>query len=284
MATNSLSDPETRHRVAGETASPFRFALLCHQRSGSNALSAMLSREEGVRLYGQLFNPFLEYGWRNLRYGFRRYRPHPDALRHFGSRDLPRYRLERVAVSCLPCEQDLGRFMHRFYDAYGAPGLNAIGFKLHDYQVSDEELAKIATDHVDGTVMMWRRNRLKAAVSWAYAVRTDVWSRKQGQKAKQPALELDVGEIAWFIDKTRREVDNWRDVLNASGANWIELTYEDHVKPRDLAQVYGFLGLPWDGPPPFATQKLADARYAHVTNAAEIERELGSAENGRLFD
>jgi len=284
MATNSLPDPDTRHRAGGETASPFRFALLCHQRSGSNALSAMLLREEGVRLYGQLFNPFLEYGWRNLRHGFRRYPPHPDALRHFGTRDLPRYRLERAATSLLPCEQDLGRYLQRFYAAYGDGDLRTIGFKLHDYQVSDADLSRIASDHVDGVVMMWRRNRLKAAVSWAYAVRTDVWSRKPGQKTKQPALELDIDEIGWFIEKTRREVDNWRDVLDTSGANWIELTYEDHVKPRDLAGLYGFLGLEWRGPPQFATRKLANAKYAHVTNADAIDRILGSAENGHLFD
>ncbi|MGB7417772.1 MAG: hypothetical protein WA918_01195 [Erythrobacter sp.] len=266
------------------TEQPFRFALLCHQRSGSNALSAMLVREEGVKLYGQLFNPFLEYGWRNLRHGFGRYIPHPEALRHFGSFDLPRYVWERRIVAALPCEHDLARYMNRFYDAYREPGLTALGFKLHDYQLSDSDLARIATRHVDGTVMMWRRNRLKAAVSWAYAVRTDVWSRKTGQGAKQPALDLDIAEIGWFIDKTRAEVDKWREVLDRSGANWIEATYEDQVKPRDLEGVYRFLGLSYEGKPEFATRKLADAKYAHVTNAGAIERALGSAENGYLFE
>lgn len=281
MATQELSRPEGNR---DERTRPFRFALLCHQRSGSNALSAMLVREEGVRLYGQLFNPFLEYGWRNLRHGFRRYPPHPEPLRHFGSYDLPRYRLERKVVSLLPCEHDLARFMDRFYAAYDAPGARAIGFKLHDYQVTDADLARIATRHVDGTVMMWRRNRLRAAVSWAYAVRTDVWSRKKGQTSKQPSLELDIDEIGWFIEKTRREIDSWRRVLDEAGANWIEATYEDHVKPRDLKGIYRFLGLPWEGKPEFATRKLADARYAHVANAKAIERALGSDENGHLFD
>jgi len=273
-----------KERPGQVSAKPFRFALLCHQRSGSNALSAMLVREEQVRLYGQLFNSFLEYGWRNLRHGFGRYTPHVEPLRHFGSRDLPRYRLERAIVSCLPCEHDLERYMQRFYAAYDAPGLGAIGFKLHDYQLSDADLAELATRHVDGTVLLWRRNRLKAAVSWAYAVKTDVWSRKSGQKSALPALELDIGEIGWFIEKTRREVDNWRDLLDAASANWIELTYEDHVKPRALGDLYDFLGLPYDGPPEFATRKLADARYAHVTNAAQIEHALGSPEHGHLFD
>ncbi|MGB3712633.1 MAG: hypothetical protein WA985_13195 [Erythrobacter sp.] len=282
MATTAAV-PDRQHGHVAQAA-PFRFALLCHQRSGSNALSAMLLREQNLRLYGQLFNPFLEYTWRNWRHGFGRYRAHREPLRHFGSRDLPRYRLERAIAACLPAERDLERHMRQFYAAYDAPGLDAIGFKLHDFQLSDADLTRLARRHVDGTVMLWRRNRLKAAVSWAYAVRTDVWSRKSGQRAAQPPLELDIGEIRWFIEKTKGEVENWRDLLDRSGAHWIELTYEDHVKPRDLRGLYDFLGLPFDGPPEFATRKLADARYTHVTNAAAIERGLGSPEDGYLFE
>lgn len=282
---NAAISSETRPRapVSPDDARPMRFALLCHQRSGSNALSAMLLKNDRVRLYGQLFNPFLEYGLRNLRHGFGRYRPHPEPLRHFGKEDLLRPSVERKLVSCLPCNHDLEAFVDNFFHTYSEPTLQAVGFKLHDYQLTDADLRRVANECVDGTVMLWRRNRLKAAVSWAYAVRTDVWSRRTGQRHKLPALSLSIEELEWFIRKTRSEVDRWRLLLNSSGANWIEMTYEDHVKPRALSGLYEFLGLRYEGPPDFATKKLASARYEHITNAERIEAALGSPENGFLF-
>lgn len=283
MMSAAAEDAAARGPAPAAGLRPFRFALLCHQRSGSNALAGMLEREETVDLYGQLFNPFLEYGWRNVRHGFGRYRPHPEPHAHFGRRPLARYRIERAATSLFPCERDLGAFMARFYERRSAPSLAALGFKLHDYQLVHADLAELVGEHVDGTVMLWRRNRLKAAVSWAYAVKTDVWSRNRGAIRQKPAIALDIQEIAWFIEKTRREVENWRAILGRSGAPFVELTYEDHVRPRELAGLYAFLGLRYRGAPEFSTQKLADARYAHVINAKAIERALGSSEHGHLF-
>ena len=266
---------------------PMRFALLCHQRSGSNALSAILNADPRVALYGQLFNHFLGYRRRNRRQlGMRGYRAHPEAMRHFGLRPPARPRLERALLSLAPVEASLERFMDTFWSRYHpAPDeRRVVGFKLHDFQVSDEDLAALGQRHVDGVVMLWRRNLLKAAVSWAYAIRTDVWTRKQAASEAPPTFRLDPREIAWFIDKTAGEVERWRGVLRSAGANLIELTYEDDVRTRELEPLYRFLGLDWEGPPEFRTHKLAASGYAHVANAAELERSLGSDATGRLFE
>lgn len=273
------------HHTRSEAAEPFRFQLLCHQRSGSNALAAILNADDRVHLYGQLFNPFWGYWRRHRRLGLTRYQAHSEALLHFGPNPPLRHKIERAAVAMTPRTTDLEPFMDTFWKNWGGVRQwEALGYKIHDYQVTDSDLAALATKHVDGTIMLWRKNRLKAAVSWAYAMKTDVWSRKGEAKGPLPVYELPIADLEWWMDKTEREVDNWRRVLNDSGACYLELTYEDSVRTRELKDVYDLLGLDYDGPPEFVTKKLASNQYAHVSNADEIEKKLGSGHHGHLFD
>lgn len=141
----------------------------------------------------------------------------------------------------------------------------------------------LARDHVDGVVMLWRRNLLKAAVSWGYAVKTDIWSRRDDPSAPPPVHRLDPREIEWFIAKTAAEVARWRRLMDEAGANWIEMTYEDDVAPRRLERLYDFLGLDYRGQPDFKTKRLSAPDYAHISNAAELDRLFGSDGTGRLF-
>ncbi|MGF1477764.1 MAG: hypothetical protein ACFB6S_19630 [Geminicoccaceae bacterium] len=270
---------------ARDLGRPFRFALLCHQRSGSNALSGLLRNEPEIKLYGQLFNHFLHYRYRNFRLGVGRYTAPQDAMRHFGLRPPPATRLTRAIVSLTPKHATLDDFMDAFWQKFHAERMTgALGFKLHDFQISDDDLASLSRDHVDGVVMLWRRNRLKAAVSWAYAIKTDVWSLRNDAKNERPVHELDPNEIQWFIEKTTFQVNNWRRILCETGANWIELTYEDDIVTRNLERLYRFLGVAYQGPPAFKTQRLSTSRYQHVANAEDIERQLASSETGSLFD
>ncbi len=262
----------------------FRFVLLCHQRSGSNALSSMLNADPRIALYGQLFNHFYGYWRRNRRMGLTRYKAHPAAMQHFGQKPPLRPRLERAFVSMTPRQIELGAFMDQFWRRYKTDQtLDAVGFKLHDLQVSDRDLADLATNHADGVVVLWRRNLLKAAVSWGYAVKTDVWTRKSSSGGQQPVFRLDPDEIGWFIDKTRREVEGWKRIMAESGANTLELVYEDDVETRRLEKLYGFLRVPYSGPPEFRTKRLAGSRYEHIANAEELDRRFGCDDTGRLF-
>jgi len=283
----TLATAEPERADAGATR-PCRFVLLCHQRSGSNALAAVLNDDPRVFLYGQLFSHFVEYYRRNARLGYGSFRVHPEAMRHFGRKPPVRYRLERLALAAMPVERDLDRFLARFWSRPACrPSedrpIGAAGFKLHDYQLGDDDLARLATAHVDGVVMLRRRNLLKAAVSWAYAIKTDVWSRRGAATGPAPVHALDVDEVAWFVDKTARTVEHWRGLLDRSGARWLELVYEDHVEPLALEGLYDFLGVEWHGPLAFRTERLSRADYAHVANAREIDRALGDDATGRLF-
>ncbi len=282
--SETFADPAAREQPAPPRERPFRFALLCHQRSGSNALDGLLRNNESIALHGQLFNPFLQYWIRNSRLGLLRYKARPDAMRHFGLSPPLRPKIERALVSLTPQSSSLDDFMPRFWRNFHADERRAaIGFKLHDFQLSDDELTELSLNHLDGVVLLWRRNRLKAAVSWAYAVKTDVWSRFASEKTKSPVLALDLREIEWFVEKTKSEVENWKRVLENAGANWLEMTYEDDVVPRRLKRLYEFFGLDYPGEPEFRTGRLAAPDYRHIANAEEIERRLGSPDAGSLF-
>lgn len=274
--------------LAEQTDQPFRFVLLCHQRSGSNALSAILNDDSRIHLYGQLFNPFAEYRIRNSRNRFGAYAPHPEALQHFGLKPPLRPRLERALLSPFPVHRDLGRFVGNFWArnaaSNGGATPSALGFKLHDYQVTDADLTALAAKHADGVVMLWRRNLLKAAVSWGYAIKTDIWSSRKAAAGPPPTHRLDPEEIGWFIEKTAAVVTRWRAVLEASGARWLELTYEDNVVPRTLESLYDFLGVDSTGRLDFRTRRLSRADYAHIANAEELDRRFGDAATGRLFE
>ncbi|NNU16846.1 hypothetical protein HK107_11005 [Parvularcula sp. ZS-1/3] len=280
LRESAAAEPRTGNAPMG------RFCLLCHQRSGSNALGAILNADPRVFLYGQLFNDFFPY-WRRRRGTIPKpYRPHPEVMKHFGTKPALSKRIERLASSLVPHEDDLDAFMARTWDRFEekSPDTPTRGFKLHDFQLTDDELTSLAKEHVEGTVILWRKNLFKAAVSWAYAMKTDVWSSPRKAKLERPTFDLDIGQVEWFIEKTRSEVEGWRRVLTASGAPFIELNYEENVATRELETLYDFLGIAWQGKPEFKTEKLAANSYAHVSNARAIEKALASPENGSLFE
>ena len=268
---------------------PLRFVLLCHQRSGSNALGSLLGQTEGVRLYGQLFNGSREYArYHRADLGLPPFRAHPRALRHFGPRPRLRHRWDALA-RWGPTATDLSAHLGAFWDRFAQDGDRAVGFKLHDFQLTDADLARLLAEHVDRVLLLHRENLLRAAVSWAVALRTDVWVRKEAT-ASRPPLTLDPDEVAWFVSKTRREVARWREMAAEAGTPTLELTYERDVAPRRLGPISDFLrlgaeaGTPGAATPDFETQRLAAPGYAHVANARELDAALGSDETGWLFD
>ena len=277
---------------------PFRrFVLLCPQRSGSNALTSLLNGHGGVRLYGQLFNNGREYRRINRAdLGLPLFRPHPETTRHLGPTPPLRRRLEWAALRLAPRERDLSRYLEQFWRRFGAEGAahggvppvagpQAVGFKLHDFQLADDDLQALFDDHLDRIVILHRKNLLRSAVSWAVAMRTDEWVQKRGEdRAQRRPLRLDLDELAWFVDKTARSVETWQRLAAASPTPALTLTYEEHVVPRTVGPLFDFLGLTQAEAPAFGTRKLAARRYDHVANAAEIDRALGSPETGYLFE
>ena len=266
-----------------------QFVLLCHQRSGSNALDSWLSAHPRAGLYGQLFNDTSEYRRNNAAdLGLPLFRSHPESLRHFGLRPPLGARLDRLRNVAARREHDLDAYLAAFRERFGRhENWLAAGFKLHDHQLVDADLERLLERHVDAVVLLSRRNLLKAAVSWAYAVRTRVWaSRDRGgtAAADKPVLRLDPREISWFVDKSARELARWRTMLEAREVPWLDLEYEGLVEAGDTAALLDFLGLEPHPAQRFATRRLAAPDYAHVANARELDARFGGAAHGRLFE
>ena len=273
------TDPHAQPRA-------FRFILLCHQRSGSNALQAMLNETGEAAIWGQLFNQFWRYRRKQAKKGTPPPPRHPRAILHFGLRPGIAKRAECAILDRMPCAADVdtvARAYWRVHCSNDPTPYRAKGYKLHDFQVSDDDLARLGTEHADGVVILSRSNLLRAAVSWGYAKRTDVWSTRGRKVASKEVHALDPEDLRWFIDKTAREVDNWRQVLERAGANVLDLNFEREIETRGLERLWHFLGMPWKGTPDFATKRLAEPTYSHIANAREIDTALGSAATGRLF-
>ena len=266
-----------------------RFVLLCHQRSGSNALDAWLGAHPRVGLYGQLFNDTSEYRRNNAAdLGLPLFRSHPRSARHFGLRPPLGARLDRARNRLARRERDLDAYLRAFGERFGRDeDWLASGFKLHDHQLVDDDLDRLLERHVDRVLLLSRRNLLKAAVSWAYAVRTRVWASRPVDHAAappKPALNLDPREIEWFVTKTAEAIAHWRTRLRAGRAPWLDLEYESLIEAGDTGALLDFLGLEPHAAQRFATRRLAAPDYAHVTNARELDARFGGLGHGRLFE
>lgn len=263
-----------------------RFALLCHQRSGSNALTSLLQQHDDIAMYGQLFNDGLEYrGYHRETLDLPLFRPHPRADLHHGPSPPLKRRLEKLVLRFVSRATDVEAFTRAFHERF-QPDRAVIGCKVHDFQLVDDDMRRFL-GQLDRVVVLTRRNLLRAAVSWAVAIRSDVWvahstaGRRRGATADDP-ITLDVDEVRWFIDKTTRTIDTWRRLVEAAGIPALWLTYEDNIVGQDLDPLWEHLGIgPVDGE--FATRKLARS-YDHVANAERLDAELGNDETGHLFD
>lgn len=264
------------------SAPPLRFALLCHQRSGSNALTSLLQQHEQVAMYGQLFNDGLEYRRHHrAAFGLPLFRPHPRADLHHGPTPPLRRRLEKLSLRFVARADDVEAYTDAFYGRFGA-GAAVVGCKVHDFQLQDDDLARFL-GRLDRVVVLTRRNLLRAAVSWAVALRSDVWvaQRNRGAGRDQPPVTLDPDEVGWFIDKTQATIATWQRLVGGAGAPALWLTYEEHVQGRRFAGLWEHLGV--DGlDADFTTRKLARG-YDHVANAEELEERFGSDETGHLL-
>lgn len=260
--------------------------LLCPQRSGSTALTTLLNQYEGVKAYDQLFKNGFEHRYYLKRdFGMPLFRACPDTMLHFGPTPPLRLRAERQALRLVAREHDLDRHVETFWERYGTePDLRAVGFKLHDYQLTEDDMLAVMRRHLDGVVVLHRENLLKAAVSWAYAVHTGVWMRKEKPKKALAPIRLDLDELRWFMEKTPASIAQWRRLTEAAGVPTIWLTYEEHVQPKNLNGLKRFLGVPEGAEAEFTIRKLSTAKYEHIANAEEINQRLGSSETGYLFE
>lgn len=261
-----------------------RFVLLCHQRSGSNALASLLKQHPEVRTYGQLFNNGLMYRrLHRAELDLPLFRAHPETAKHYGTALPLKKRLELFALRFVPRAHHLDAYMDAFWDRFeGDDSLGAVGFKIHDFQLPETDLLRLCTHHVDRIVLLSRDNLLQAAVSWAVALQTEVWVRTE--KAKPlPRVTLDPDQVAWFIDKTQSNVEAWRHMLQRVDTPSLHISFEGDVLPRRIAPLFRFIGVDSTFEASFRTKRLSKRTYDHVRNAEDLNERLGNPSHGYLF-
>lgn len=245
-----------------------RFVLLASPRCGSTTLSECLGRHPEVDL---LFEPF-----------------HPDAGSPFaaeGERPLdPLANLERF-------DAEIAAIFARH---------DAIKHVLH--QLSPLLARRMLRTRAFRVIFLWRRNRLRQAVSNLLAFETAVWHAGDGPWPPVALPPLDIDRLASMIAYYRDSQRIFRAMLRRDGVDHVHLAYEElfeagswAAQRRVLDELFAYVGRrPLDDPAridalrgaldPHPHRLNSPALYREIPNWRAIERSLASDENGSLMD
>jgi trehalose 2-sulfotransferase len=123
-------------------------------------------------------------------------------------------------------------------------------------------------------VWLRRADKVRQGISWWRAAVTGQWGLRPGQKADQPAA--DVEDMVQFARLAEQWEDGWRQWFASTGIQPCQVLYEDLARDRLAAAnaVLAFLRLPQldeDTLPPVRYIKQADSlteRYADLVRSA----------------
>ena len=155
-------------------------------------------------------------------------------------------------------------------------------------------------------LFLFRKNALRRAISSQISEQMGVWVRSGNAESERIRLHafkpLDIPRLREEISGSQKMLQEFRGALSASAVPWREWAYEDFFEPgmtldarmEAVHGVMGFLGLPriqeesrlekmrgfFD---PATTGFQNEQAYEKIPNIAEVERELGSEQTGRVF-
>jgi hypothetical protein len=205
-------------RDPGEGAMPERFVILAAPRSGSNMLCTMLGSHPSILCHHEVFNP------KGIRLALR--------LRETG------FSLGTVEER----ERDPGAFLERVWAT--DLGFPRVGFKLTHRQ-NEPVFRRLLADATVAKVVLRRRNRLKAYVSYRIAETIAEWevyrardlARERPRVRVEPRLFL---ERVAFDDAYHDEI---RRAAEGGGHRRIEVSYERLSSIDEQNRVLDFLGV-----------------------------------------
>ncbi|MEZ4383058.1 MAG: Stf0 family sulfotransferase [Nannocystaceae bacterium] len=255
------------HRSAAAGGRP-RFVLLASPRCGSTTLSECLALHSEIDL---LFEPF-----------------HPDAGSPFAAE----------AERPLPPLDHLARFDAELARIFARHD----GIKHVLHQLSPLLARRMLRTRGYRVIFLWRRNRLRQAVSNLLAFETAVWHAGDGPWPPAELPPLDVDRLAAMIAYYRDSQRIFRAMLRVDGVDHLDLAYEDLFEAaawaeqrRVLDALFCYVGRRPLGDPAAldALRRALDPRrhrlnspalYREIPNWRSIERRLASADDGSLVD
>ena len=256
-----------------------RFILLCHQRSGSNMFASMLDRHPAVRVYGQLYKDDPNFQSLIHRMGVP-----PFSGQLFDDQRASRERFDYLEDH--PTEREYRNvrpFTETFFRRFDRhTPATRLGIKFHGGTLYRDEIRSIFFNGEYQVILQYRQNFLAAAVSWYQARELNQWMRRTGDTVEKQSLSMDVDTLGWFVNNIKRDIAQWKEMLQEQGIGYLELTYEEITDATfSFSPVWNFLDVKDIGTPLSDTRKLIKS-YDHITNLEEVREALASEENGFL--
>ena len=186
------------------------FAIFGTMRSGSNLLEQALNQFDGIRCYGELFNPSFIGG--------------PRQQDSFG-------------FSLAERERDPVALIEAMIDAAGD---SIAGFRIfdgHDPRITEHALR----DPLCAKILL-RRDFLDSYVSLKIARKTDQWLLRNAPQRKKATIRFDAAEFAQYRRQKQAYFDRIRKALQESGQTAFELTYPAQKDVGVLNGIAQFLG------------------------------------------
>ena len=182
-------------------------------------------------------------------------------------------------------------------DEISGNGINVV--KHLNIQLSKELNCFLLEYGFKHILYLWRRNTLKRAVSNEISFQAKEWRRDREKILNTEYQPLDIeklrGNISWY----KSEVKFYRDYLESRGLPYKEIVMEDFYQKSmeekerfivSLARMYfPIKGLSYSRKgliellSPEVSRLNSRVTYKMIPNIEEVERELGSEENGFLF-
>jgi hypothetical protein len=187
--------------------------------------------------------------------------------------------------------------LFRILDEISGNGINVV--KHLNIQLTRElncQLLEYGFRHI---LYLWRRNALKRVVSNEISFQAKEWRRDREKILNTDYQPLDIEKLRGNINWYKAEVKFYRDYLESRTLPYKEIVMEDFYQKSmeekeqfivSLARLYFPLkGLSYNRKglieilSPEVSRLNSRDTYRMVPNIEEVERELGSEENGYLF-
>jgi len=243
------------------------FIIIASARTGSTTLADLLEAHPAVSCLAEPFNP--EHG---IKWGKKRY--------------------------CQQLEDGtpLHEVVRDIFSEY-------TGFKHLAEQLTRSQNEDLIQFPNARRIFLWRRNHLQRAVSNHISMQAGHWKSDSNKILVAKMEPLDIERLTRNIEKQKRRIARFRDLCKEAGC--FEVAYEDMFGPDcsnekkheildgifDYLNIESFKQLPSSVRNRMDTLLNPDVRklnseltYRLIPNFEEIEKRLGSPENGYLLD
>ena len=258
------------------------FVIFAHARSGSVTLKLILGLHPEINIFGEPFNRTNYESAEKNKFNpdYKRLQPDFEKIKNINTLD---------------------NFLAKVNKKYN-------GFKHLWYSLDEEYNQHLLKNKDYKIIFLTRKNILKSIISLRIALKTDIWSTRNTERHKKIILNnefdpIPIRVLKEGIKKIKESRKFYRQFLKKNNLPFFEITYEElyglevplDKKVEKIQEIFDFLGYERVTDPKILDEiknslnpekrKINDFEtYLKIPNIFEIERELGSKENGYLFD